>query len=219
MSDLRIYTTTENKGKFYTNLPSHDVYNESPIQRRGGGRHEHRYHPLSTPANILGPGRNRCSLQKLSRSVRDIIDIPFSYRVINHFPSVTDTPPSVTVKSRNVDKLTVSKYLYTTSPILLFFQDRETILETTSRRNRIFLYSKIEIISQFAEYTLPSPNDNTFKRLSTMKGWTWRKKSGYYNTYTNIRQRIFPSLIQNDSTDSRDAFFTNLYSTIQKKSN
>lgn len=120
MSDLRIYTTTENKGKFYTNLPSHDVYNESPIQRRGGGRHEHRYHPLSTPANILGPGRNRCSLQRLSRSVRDIIDIPFSYRVINHFPSVTDTPPSVTVKSRNVDKPCIKIFVYNQPDIPLF---------------------------------------------------------------------------------------------------
>lgn len=44
-----------------------------------------------------------------------IIDIPFSYRVINHFPSVTDTPPSVTGNHKEPQRLTnsVSKYLYT----------------------------------------------------------------------------------------------------------
>lgn len=113
------------------NLWSHDTYNKSPIQRIEGGGigttssiqsivHS-RVHNVS--ANL---GRNRCSLSpKAFTDCPRIIDIPFSYRVINHFPSVTDTPPSVTGNHKEPQRLTnpVSKYLYTTveQPVLLPF--------------------------------------------------------------------------------------------------
>lgn len=77
------------------------MYNKSPIQWEGGGIGtiiDTIHCPLSSPQYIREPwARTKQMLSpKAFTDCPRIIDIPFSYRVINHFPSVTDTPPSVT---------------------------------------------------------------------------------------------------------------------------
>lgn len=96
------------------------MYNKSPIQRMGGGGIgtiiDTIHCPLHNISANLGPGWKQMLSPKAFTDCPRIIDIPFSYRVINHFPSVTDTPPSVTGNHKEPQRLTnsVSKYLYTT---------------------------------------------------------------------------------------------------------
>lgn len=95
------------------------MYNKSPIQRMGGGGIgtiiDTIHCPLHNISANLGPGWKQMLSPKAFTDCPRIIDIPFSYRVINHFPSVTDTPPSVTGNHKEPQRLTnsVSKYLYT----------------------------------------------------------------------------------------------------------
>lgn len=106
------------------------MYNKSPIQRMGGGGIgtiiDTIHCPLHNISANLGPGWKQMLSPKAFTDCPRIIDIPFSYRVINHFPSVTDTPPSVTGNHKEPQRLTnsVSKYLYTTGPLLLFLEGR-----------------------------------------------------------------------------------------------
>lgn len=158
------------------------MYNKSPIQRMGGGGIgtiiDTIHCPLHNISANLGPGWKQMLSPKAFTDCPRIIDIPFSYRVINHFPSVTDTPPSVTGNHKEPQRLTnsVSKYLYTTVDRPVIALSRGSSYFTKKKKNRrnrtlyIFCYLVIKIQFQVISivnfiirsvcFIVTSPNDN-----------------------------------------------------------
>lgn len=105
------------------------MYNKSPIQRMGGGGIgtiiDTIHCPLHNISANLGPGWKQMLSPKAFTDCPRIIDIPFSYRVINHFPSVTDTPPSVTGNHKEPQTLYQNICIQPwTGPLLLFLEGR-----------------------------------------------------------------------------------------------